>query len=168
MLVEQYFNLVDGFEDPKVFVSKGRPRPQSDKYAHLNIPSDPIYAVYADKKGGNAERVRPSLTLSYGDPLSEDELRGRIHSIKDTLRCPYCSEPLRKWAVPQTPFTEWPNEFMYICFNDYCQYFIRGWDAMHKQGNRGMSYRLMYNPERDSCMPIPVPSVHALKESIVD
>jgi hypothetical protein len=39
---------------------------------------------------------------------------------------------------------------------------------MAEQGNRGISYRLMYNPDRDVFMPVPVPSLNALKESIVD
>ncbi|MGA7877083.1 MAG: ogr/Delta-like zinc finger family protein, partial [Desulfoferrobacter sp.] len=82
--------------------------------------------------------------------------------------CPHCGEIMRKWAVPNTPFTTWDNEFMYICFNDTCPYLMRGWEAMNKQGNRGLSYRLMYDPIRDRCMPVPIPSLDALKESIVE
>jgi SAM-dependent methyltransferase len=168
ILVEEFFRMAGGFEKTTVFVSKGRPRPVSDRYANLNvIYSDPIYTVYADKKGGDPKKVRPTLTACSGNILTEDELRERMQEIGNTLRCPYCSQAMRKWAVPQTPFTAWPNEFMYICFNDYCPYFMNGWDVMHNQGNRGVSYRLMYNPERDSCTPIPVRSQHALKESIV-
>ncbi len=45
---------------------------------------------------------------------------------------------------------------------------VRGWGVMDRQGNRGMSYRVMYDPKRDSCMTIPIISLHALKEGIVD
>ena len=45
---------------------------------------------------------------------------------------------------------------------------MAGWDFMYRQGNRGSSYRLMYNPEKDCCMPIPVPTPKALRESIID
>ena len=75
---------------------------------------------------------------------------------------------MKKWAVPQNPFTEWENEFMYVCFNDDCCYFRRGWDVMNEQGNMGFSYRLMYYPERDRLFPVAVPSFKALKESIVE
>ncbi len=93
----------------------------------------------------------------------------RKKAIKDTLACPHCGERLRKWAVPDNPFGQtWDNDFMYICFNDTCPYYVKGWDHMYKEGNRGVSYRLMYNPEKDCCMPIPVPSPKALRESIVD
>ena len=76
---------------------------------------------------------------------------------------------MKKWVVPENPFVQtWDNEFMYICFNDACPYFVRGWDFMYEEGNRGMSYRLMYNPEKDRCMPVPVTSRGALKESIIE
>jgi hypothetical protein len=88
--------------------------------------------------------------------------------IKETLCCPYCDQKLSKWEVPDNPFCQtWDNEFMYICFNDDCPYFVRGWDKMYRDTLQGMSYRLMYNPEKDRCMPIPVPSHQALKDGII-
>jgi SAM-dependent methyltransferase len=170
LLVEDFFRESAAFGKITVFVSKGKPRPQEDKYAYLGIPSDPIYAVYAEKKGGDHQRKpRPSVTIPYGEPLDEEELARREHTIKETLCCPYCGERMHKWAVPDNPFeVTWDNEFMYICFNDACPYYVRGWDFMYKDGNRGASYRLMYNPEKDCCMPIPVPSPRALRESIIE
>ena len=103
----------------------------------------------------------------HGIKPDKEEIERRKAHVKDTLRCPHCEEPLKKWAVPQTLFTQWPNEFMYICFNDECSYFIRGWDALAKMGNRG-SYRLMYDPETDCCQPIPVPTSRALRSGIID
>ena len=86
-----------------------------------------------------------------------------------TLQCPYCGERLNKWAVPDNPFAcTWDNDFMYICFNDKCPYYVRGWEFMYREGNRGVSYRLMYYPEKDRCMPIPVPTPGALRESIIE
>jgi SAM-dependent methyltransferase len=170
LLVEDFFTEAGAFEKPAVFLSKGKPRPKDDKYAHLGIPSDPIYAVYADKKGGSPLRgERPKLIASYGEPLDQETFERRKQAIKHTLRCPHCGEKMRKWAVPDNPFeATWDNEFMYICFNDACPYYVRGWDFMHREGNRGSSYRLMYNPEKDCCMPIPVPTPRALRESIIE
>jgi SAM-dependent methyltransferase len=170
LLVEDFFLESSAFGKTTVFVSKGKPRPKEDKYAHLGIPSDPVYAVYAEKKGGDPSRcVRPEVTIPYGDPVDPGELEKRKKAVKETLCCPYCGEKLRKWAVPENPFeVTWDNDFMYICFNDECPYYVRGWDFMYRDGNRGASYRLMYNPEKDCCMPIPVPSPKALRESIID
>jgi len=169
LFVEDLFRLSGGFETPRQFLSKGRPRPKDDKYAHLGIPSDPVYAVYADRKGGNPNRKpRPVLRIEYGSPIGEQEFAARLRELQHTLRCPYCGERLLKWAVPDNPYSTWSNDFMYICFNDACPYLVRGWSVMNEQGNPGVSYRLMYNPERNVCLPIPVPTLSALKDGIVE
>ena len=170
LLVEEFFKEAKVFETPTIFVSKGKPRPEGDKYAHLGIPSDPVYALYAERKGpGSSRKSRPHVTVPYGEELEKEELDERKRAVKETLCCPYCGEKMRKWAVPDNPFAQtWDNDFMYICFNDACSYFVNGWDFMYRDGNRGVSYRLMYNPEKDRCMPIPVPTRQALKEGILD
>lgn len=170
MYVEDLFNYSGCFDPPDIFISKGKPRPSQDKYAHLGIPSDPIYAVYAEKKGaqqGNRP-VRPRPRLPENALPDGQEMQRRMQEVGQSLRCPYCDEPLRKWAVPQNPFTEWDTEFMYVCFNDACPYLVRGWQVMGEQGNRGMSYRCMFNPVNNRCMPIPVPSLQALKDGILE
>lgn len=170
ILVEEFFHEAEQFEKPAVFVSKGKPRPKDDKYAHMGIPSDPIYAVYADKKGlRGSKKGRSEVIIDYNQSPSEKELEKRKSAIKDTLCCPYCGDKMNKWAVPYNPFAcTWDNDFMYICFNDACSYYVRGWDCMNRQGNRGVSYRLMYNPEKDRCMPVPVPTSRALREGILE
>jgi SAM-dependent methyltransferase len=169
LLVQDFFDECEMFESPLVFVSKGRPRPKDDKYAESDLPSDPIYAVYSDKKGGHPYRgKRPAIINEYNDDLTPEEIKRKKNEIKETLNCPYCEERMQKWAVPDNPFScTWDNDFMYICFNDRCRYYVRGWDHMCKDGNRGVSYRLMYNPENDCCSPIPVPSSKSLKEGII-
>ena len=170
ILVEEFFDRTGIFEKPRVFVSKGKPRPGDDKYAHLNIPSDPIYAVYADKIGKDISReARPSIHISYGERLKKADLEERKRRIQHTLLCPYCGEKLSKWTVPENPFSQtWDNDHMYVCFNDACPYYVRGWDCMRNGVGCSGSYRLMYNPEKNNCMPIPVHSPKSLREGIVD
>lgn len=55
VLVEELFRYSDAFEEPRVLVSRGKPRPADDKYAHTGLPSDPVYAVFAEKKGPNPQ-----------------------------------------------------------------------------------------------------------------
>jgi SAM-dependent methyltransferase len=170
LLVEDFFREAGAFGKTTLFVSRGKPRPKDDKYAQYAIPSDPVYAVYGEKQGGQASsKQRPQFTFFYGERVDQQELKRRKRQIKATLLCPYCGEKMKKWAVPDNPFeVTWENEFMYICFNDRCPYYVRGWDHMSREGNRGVSYRLMYHPEKDVCMPIPVPSPKALRESIIE
>jgi SAM-dependent methyltransferase len=170
ILVEEFFEATGVFEKPRVFVSKGKPRPKDDKYAHLPIPSDPVYAVYADREGGEkAEKKRPSLKMHFGPSLKPGDLEERKRKIKENFCCPYCGERMDRWAVPENPFAyTWDNDYMYICFNDACPYYVRGWDHMYNEGNGSTSYRLMYNPEKDRCMPVPVPTPKALREGIID
>ena len=169
LLVEDYFRLSGCFETPALFISKAKPRPKEDKYAHMNIPSDPVYALYADKKGQNSStQARPVVNMGFDFGPNKKELEQRKQSVKNTLCCPYCGEKMLKWAVPENPFAfTWDNEFMYICFNDECPYHVRGWDFIANQGNSG-SYRLMYNPLKDTFNPIPVPTHRALREGIID
>ncbi len=169
LLVEEFFTRNGTFTRPQLFTSKGKPRPKDDKYAHLGIPSDPIYAVYAEKKGDKRqERPRPTSAESYEYTPDPEELQRRKAAVKHTLRCPHCEQSMLKWAVPQSPFTQWDVDFMYVCFNDECPYLVQGWEVMKQQGNSGISYRFTYNSYRDNCLSVPVPHLHALREGIID
>jgi SAM-dependent methyltransferase len=170
ILVDEFFKQSGEFEKTSLFVSRGKPRPADDKYAGTMALSDPVYALYAEKKGGRPDRrPRPVVSMGYGDTPGREEVEQKKACIKETLCCPYCGQKLSKWEVPDNPFCQtWDNEFMYICFNDDCPYFVRGWDKMYRDTLQGMSYRLMYNPEKDRCMPIPVPSHQALRDGIIE
>ncbi len=170
LLVDEFFRKCKQFDATQLFVSLKKARPQDDKYARLGMPSDPVYAVYAEKKGGVPSRKkRPHVTISYGERLDGETLQQRQENVETTRQCPYCEERLKKWAVPDNPFCQtWDNEYMYICFNDECPYFVRGWDRMYDQTNQSISYRLMYNPVKERCSPIPVPTPHALRDGILE
>jgi len=99
--------------------------------------------------------------------MNPEDIQMKKKEIKETLRCPHCNAELKKWEVPQNIFTEWPNEYFYICFNDECQYFTRSRDAMEEQGSH-CSYRLMYDHLTDSCNPIPVTNCDTLRDGIIE
>ena len=165
-LVELFFDDSEQFETPTVFVSRGKPRPEHDKYAPLGVSSDPVCAVYAEKLGGEASN-RPVISASYGDrPFDLAEVEARKRHLSNTLECPYCGDSLKKLEVPDTPFTEWPSDYLYVCLFDECPYFLFGWDAMADQGSTG-SYRLMYEPTIGSCYSIPVMSRGELKNQVL-
>jgi SAM-dependent methyltransferase len=170
LLVEDFFNKSGMFENRKVFASTNKPRPKDDKYYQPGLPSDPVYAVYAEKIAPLcADRRERVINFTSGDEIDPQELERRKGLIKHNLSCPYCGEKLDKWQVPDSPFGQtWDNDHMYICFNDECGYYSRGWDVMARNGQRSCSYRLMYHPEKDCCLPIPVQNSRSLRESIIE
>jgi SAM-dependent methyltransferase len=169
-LVEDFFRAAGCFEPSQLFISSGKVRPADDKYAHTGLPSDPVYVVYADKSGAGESSVRrPAIKLAADQPpLTEEERMARLEAIRTSLECPYCGSRMKKWKVPDSTFSTWDGEFRYICFNDRCPYVTRGWQVMARQGNQGMSYRLMYDPERNNTVPIPIYDHYMLRESIVE
>lgn len=166
-LVKAYFVDAQIFEEPEVLISMGKPRPKDDKYYQYGIPSDPIFAVYAEKKGGKEKRKKRDEINKNAPLINNEDFQLKKSQIKQTLQCPYCGEKMKKWLVPNDPFIEWNNEYMYICFNDYCPYLVRGWKVMFDQGVLGTSYRLMYDPERECVIPAPVHSLTDLKDCII-
>lgn len=170
LLVEDYFRAVRLFGQTRLWVSQGKPRPEVDRYAGLGLPSDPVYAVFAEKRGSkNISWIRQVPSIAHEKPYTLDvaAVAERKGTISRTMCCPHCEQRLAKWAVPQTPFTEYDVEYLYVCFNDRCPFLVRGWESMTGQGNLGFSHRFMYMRERDACGSLPVPSLKALRESIV-
>ena len=169
LMVREFFDETGLFDKNGTFVVRGRPRPEGDKYARTGLPSDPVYAVYAEKTGGDpARRHRPLPRVHVGPEAGPEVVRESCPKVNDDLACPYCGTRMKKWAVPDNPFGQtWAEDHMYICFNDDCPYYVRGWNVS-AQSYRSGSYRLMYNPRRGSCQPVPVPTPLALRESIVE
>lgn len=79
--------------------------------------------------------------------------------------CPHCGQPMLKWRVPD--LTTWGSEFQYICFNDECPYYVRGWKWMQERFQVSGSYRHRMDPVTGEQGPIPVWSANALRDRIV-
>ena len=80
-------------------------------------------------------------------------------------RCPHCDSPLSKWENPE--LNSWGGEYQYVCFNDECPYFTRGWNWMREQFNVTASYRYRFDPSTGERGPLPVWSKQALRTSIL-
>ncbi len=73
---------------------------------------------------------------------------------EDKKVCPHCGLRMKKFQTPGE--SSWGESFWWVCFNDECPYFVRGWDHMYATMNVKCSYRHKYDPETNSCGPMPV------------
>ncbi|MFH1764164.1 MAG: class I SAM-dependent methyltransferase [Gemmatimonadota bacterium] len=184
-IVEEYFREAEGFGPSEFFISMGLPRPEGDRYFSLGIPSDPVFAVFAEKEPGaippgagrGEERkdevphgARSRIVLRDPAQLELDwaAVQTRKATVGETMECPHCRQRLSKWEVPDDPCIDWPNDYLYLCFNDFCPFVVRGWRHMWNQGILGTSYRYLFNPLKGSSTTVPIRGLTDLRPGIVE
>ncbi len=70
-----------------------------------------------------------------------------------------------RWRNPQS--STWSGEYQFVCFNDECGYYVRGWDWMRDHFNVLASYRHRLDPVTGERGPLPVWSPDALRHDII-
>lgn len=95
-------------------------------------------------------------------PVADDDLTMAQPELR---RCPHCQQEMLRWYTP--PDSTWGTPYQYVCFNDECSYYQRGWEWMQKQYNKKASYRHRMNPYGKDSGPVPVWSPDALRARII-
>jgi hypothetical protein len=85
--------------------------------------------------------------------------------------CPHCKEEMNIWEVPPFNFSDglgWGAPFLYLCFNDECPLYTKGWDHIGENYAHKASYRCMNYPGTDNFEVMPVFSNMGGRSQIID
>src|SRR5512145_1177276 len=72
--------------------------------------------------------------------------------IKEAPTCPHCNMLMEKLDARHL---EWGTTFLWVCFNNHCGFFKRGWKHMMETMGQLVSYRYMVTPDNGSQGVIP-------------
>ena len=78
--------------------------------------------------------------------------------------CKHCGVELKRVGLP--PEAGYDAGFFWVCFNDDCPFFIRGWRRMNENYEARASYRYRIDPATGGEGSMPVWSKNAMKDRI--
>ena len=80
---------------------------------------------------------------------TKEEVLKRILS-GERPKCPHCGMEMSIWAVPQVTFADglgWGVPYLFVCFNNHCPLYEKGWEQIKAHYGHHASYRCILYPE---------------------
>ena len=91
--------------------------------------------------------------------------------LEEVNICPHCETKLTLCHAPPIHVGDglgWGSEYLFVCLNDECSLFVRGWDYIENQYGHVGSYRYMRLPDSEESYNMMVAGRDAFTGSIVD
>lgn len=91
--------------------------------------------------------------------------------LDEVKTCPHCKEEMSLCEAPPIHVGDglgWGSDVLFICLNDYCPLFLKGWDQIENQYGHHASYRYMEVPGSPEGNCMMVGNADAFKGCIVD
>lgn len=85
--------------------------------------------------------------------------------------CPHCGQEMKIWQCAKTPYmcgARWGSPYLFVCLNDACPPFVKGWERMKKDHGRTCSYRCICYPDSEKTETMLVFSPTDCKAGIID
>ncbi|MBU0970204.1 MAG: zinc ribbon domain-containing protein [Proteobacteria bacterium] len=89
----------------------------------------------------------------------------------DKPDCPHCEQKMTLWEVPQISVSDglgWGTPYLFICFNDDCPSYKKGWDHLQETMETPASYRCINEPGQKNFEYMPVFSPIGATGGILD
>ncbi|MEE8551744.1 MAG: zinc ribbon domain-containing protein, partial [Desulfobacterales bacterium] len=86
-------------------------------------------------------------------------------------QCPHCNTEMSLWETPPFSFSDglgWGAPYLFVCFNDECPLYVRGWDNIQENYAYNASHRCMCYPGEKNFECIPVFSPMGGTGQIID
>ena len=83
------------------------------------------------------------------------------YKIKEAPTCPHCKTVMEQM---DSRHLDWDSPFLWVCFNNECTLFKKGWNQMMENYGQLVSYRFMIQPQNGAASVIPAFSHEYLQQ----
>jgi hypothetical protein len=81
--------------------------------------------------------------------------------VTEAPTCPHCKTVMEKM---DSRYLDWESPYLWVCYNNECNVFKKGWDHMLESVGQMVSYRFMIHPQSGETGFIPAFSHDYLKK----
>ena len=101
---------------------------------------------------------------------TKEELLEKYIKMEKPL-CPHCEKAMLLWEVPPINFSDglgWGSPYLFVCFNDDCPSYKKGWEHLEETMEAPASYRCINEPGQKNFEYMPVFSPVGAQGGILD